>query len=293
MVILLLICALVFPIIFLLNLSPSIQIMIVAVAFAFCTLGIGGIIFVPKLIILVPGHDIEGLGGGVKENGKKRAKNGNAASTTVAVASGVGGTGTASATGSTKASHGIGRETSGDLLLASVDLKGRSFAEKVQLCRSQVAQWAALLARIEQGFTSDSGSGSSRGVSSSVYEPSVYRPMEPSASLVAIDMESRRNMNINGTESVSERSQLNAALRVSVSRKGGNSTVGGASTSAKVIPDHRSSIPGTPAELRLEKQSSLCWQEPNNDILVRDLAVAAATLDRESLHDSVTHATSI
>jgi hypothetical protein len=118
--------------------------------------------------------------------------------------------------------------------------------------------------------------------------------MEPSASLVVVDMESRRNMNINGTESVSERSQFNATLRVSVSRKGGNgAAAGGASTSAKVIPD-RSSIPGTPAELRLEKQSSSCWQEPNNDMLMRDLAAAAAaTLDRESLHDSVAGATSI
>jgi hypothetical protein len=71
MVILVLICALVFPIIFLISLSPTIQSLIASVAFAFATAAIALIIFTPKMIILLLEGDIEGLNGPSASAGKK------------------------------------------------------------------------------------------------------------------------------------------------------------------------------------------------------------------------------
>ena len=286
MVILLLISALVFPIVFLLNLTPSMQILIVAVAFAFAILGIGGLIFVPKLIILVPGHDIEGLSGGVKTkekkpNGSGKVTKGGATAFGAAVA--------VSTPAGCDAGSTVG---TGELLFASSDLKRKSFAEKVQICRAQVEQWTALLVRTEQGF-SESRSGASRSAASSVFEPQLLqRRSADSFGSQSADNDKEIDTDTYAiTGSMGNRSpQLNDLFRSSVSHKTGNGIASVASVSfsvrGRVLPvvDHSTdsiSLHSTACEPQVQARSSSqkCWHECHDEVLTHDPEHAVVKLD--------------
>jgi hypothetical protein len=225
MVILVLICALVFPIIFLISLSRTIQSLIASVAFAFATAAIALIIFTPKMIILLLEGDIEGLNGPSASAGKKgkqlrmslnfsnRDKNkGTAAAAAAGAASATGellpSTDT-NATGSHKAAAGARARAGGagndngntestttspllDLPYfapAPADLRGiGNFAQRVQVCRSQAEQWKMLLMRTEQGGLSDNMSSSMNSRSSFealAIDPHILESLVHTAALTA------------------------------------------------------------------------------------------------------------
>ena len=126
MTILTLICALVFPIVFLINLSPAIQRLIASLAFAFGALFSIGILFGPKLLLLLTEGDIEGMD-------RKRKV------VPVADDSDKAGEG-----------HGSGGGGGAKMLGAPLDmtlLKG-TLDQRALLCREQMKQWQALLMQL-------------------------------------------------------------------------------------------------------------------------------------------------
>jgi len=191
MTILALICALVLPIVFLINLSPAIQRLIASLAFAFGALFFEGILFGPKILLLLSEGDItdiaEGnkkkvhpVGGAYDDDQKSMERVPNNSKAQEDGGGGKGGTnaGLHSRQVSNSDMHGKMQQAPSGL----GRLHGTS-EQKSNLCREQMRAWQTLLLQID---AQDSSSGTGQASDAYVVTDDLQNKLSSSES-TAVD----------------------------------------------------------------------------------------------------------
>jgi len=146
-----LICCIILPVNYLLNLSEVIKDLMVGFAFFICNLSTMAFLFGPKVYTVLQGSDIENLNGKVKVRGDAKV-----AAETASV----------NINGDKSNTHDV-------LVHTKQMLKAMSKDERMKLCHDQMAIWQRQLVDLANGTTSSgsgSGSGSSNSRSSSYIE---------------------------------------------------------------------------------------------------------------------------
>ncbi len=138
------ICLLIFPIVFLLNLDYNYRQILASISFAIATISTITILFLPKTLILISGGDIDNKLGVTSSNNKY-------------------------ATSST-----ISPENSIQVLSASEAAKTGSIESRILVCREQVQLWQKLLLQLEEKNTS-----SLDNVSNSISKQSINNDETP------------------------------------------------------------------------------------------------------------------
>lgn len=158
------VCAVTFPVVFLIDLSTQVQQFIQDVAFAIATFGVVYIVYAPKIYVLLSGGDVDiktgtqvaGAAGGAsasvrqkakedKESRKKNAEEGDGAAV--------------SSTLSKDMSEAM--EFEKRACLAPIELvRKATYAEQAELCNNQIAVWKQLLIHTNAIFHSNSNSNS-------------------------------------------------------------------------------------------------------------------------------------
>lgn len=161
--VIILLCVLVLPIVYLLDLLPSDKEMVATVAFGLATMTVLATMVLPKAFILLAGMDVGGLEGAlvpqVRPEGSRRLVPASVARRLSRDEHAL------------KKEHKMADEKKKDeLVMASSALKG-SFADKIQIAREQVTKWKTFLIQLEEGSSGGSGSGGhsdSHGSSSNI-----------------------------------------------------------------------------------------------------------------------------
>lgn len=152
MAVIILLCALVMPIVYLLDLVPWQQELIASVFFGVAGMAAQAIIVGPKAFVLLQGLDVGGLDGKLVEQTRPQGSSRVLDSMAAAAMK-------KEKKEKKKDKRAAEEEKTGELILASSVLKG-PYAERVVICREQLAKWRAMLAVVENGSLNDSGSGS-------------------------------------------------------------------------------------------------------------------------------------
>jgi hypothetical protein len=135
---------LVFPIVFLLGMTPTINQIIASLSFAFGNIVSVGLLFGPKALIVLSGEDLQFDGKKPKGVGSQIAPGAQAYEATAASTS-----------------------ESSDPIFANTKeaFKGKNLDERSQICRAQIEQWRALLLQIEARESSNTKGSSTNKVS--------------------------------------------------------------------------------------------------------------------------------
>ena len=142
-----LICCIILPVNYLLNLSEVVKELMVGFAFFICNLSTMVFLFGPKVYTVLQGSDIENLNGKVKLRGDAKV-----AAETASV----------DINGDKSNAHDV-------LVHTKQMLKAMSKDERIELCREQMALWQRQLVDLANG-TTNTGSGSSNSRTSSYME---------------------------------------------------------------------------------------------------------------------------
>ena len=148
MTIIVMICVMVFPIIFLLNLDPAVNQLIASLAFAVADVASISILFGPKVLTLVAGADLDGLD--IKKKSPK-----------VAIDDGGEDDGKLEKKSGRMGPGEVAKGQKGDLRYADGDIhKIKNLDERANICRQQVDKWRAMLVQIEERISSAGSTGS-------------------------------------------------------------------------------------------------------------------------------------
>lgn len=169
MTIIVAVSSLVFPVVFLLPMSPISQSVTVAFAFFVCVVSTTLLMVAPKAWILLHGGDLD-----------KNMK--------VINASPIGnkympGLPTMDMTGDAKVGPTITADEPDTIVFAAVAMKGKSMDKKAAMCIEQIELWRAQLLKIGEDSRSRSGSGSGPRSASSAAQGSVNESVGPNGSV--------------------------------------------------------------------------------------------------------------
>jgi hypothetical protein len=195
MTLILLVCIMVFPIVFLLNLAPMIQQLIASLAFGLCTISTLAILFGPKIYTLWIENDDLHLhskknDGSGRNGGSQKAKPVAGGGPGGSVRDPKGEKGEKKNEDRQGKGQGQVRDYHNDIMsYQKENFKQWPREAQPELCHAQIALWTAALMRLNTGLSTGSGSGSASVSANHSRNSSISNMYDPAGSKAASDAE--------------------------------------------------------------------------------------------------------